>query len=211
MSEGLSKRERNKAERKAGIVETAKGLFVRQGFDLSSMDQIALEAGTTKRTVYQYFLSKEDLFYAVVLEAARVIEAGFAKAFAEGRDARDKLVRANAFYARLYLREPGLFRIWTFSPSDKASCAASPHRKEAEACRMSVARHYFDLMDEGRADGSLAAGADPRLAVFYCLFSTTSLLDFLSLLDPSFWAEQGLSQEAFIEYSFGSLMKPLFG
>lgn len=43
------------------IVESARNLFNKFGYKRVSMDEIAKESGVTKRTVYAYFSSKEDL------------------------------------------------------------------------------------------------------------------------------------------------------
>lgn len=48
----------------AAILEAAKRLFTAQGFDGTSMDQIAGEAGVSKLTVYSHFGDKETLFAA---------------------------------------------------------------------------------------------------------------------------------------------------
>ncbi|MCR5146522.1 MAG: TetR/AcrR family transcriptional regulator [Clostridia bacterium] len=50
------------------IVEAAKRLFNKYGFKRVTMDEIAKEAGVTKRTVYAYFKSKEELFQVIVNE-----------------------------------------------------------------------------------------------------------------------------------------------
>lgn len=46
----------------AAILEAAKKLFVEQGYEGVSMDQIAAEAGVSKLTVYSHFGDKETLF-----------------------------------------------------------------------------------------------------------------------------------------------------
>jgi TetR/AcrR family transcriptional repressor of mexJK operon len=51
-------------EKGAAILEAAKRLFTAQGFDGTSMDQIAAEAGVSKLTVYSHFGDKETLFAA---------------------------------------------------------------------------------------------------------------------------------------------------
>ncbi|QWP76868.1 TetR/AcrR family transcriptional regulator [Lysobacter sp. K5869] len=48
------------------ILEAAKRLFLIQGYDGVSMDQIAAEAGVSKLTVYSHFGDKETLFAAAV-------------------------------------------------------------------------------------------------------------------------------------------------
>src|SRR6478735_8059327 len=50
----------------AAILETAKRLFLSQGYEGVSMDQIAAEAGVSKLTVYSHFGDKEALFAAAV-------------------------------------------------------------------------------------------------------------------------------------------------
>lgn len=58
-------RPKDPAKRQA-ILEAAKTLFLRHGYDGSSMDAIAAEAGVSKLTVYSHFTDKETLFSAAV-------------------------------------------------------------------------------------------------------------------------------------------------
>src|SRR5690606_30031635 len=49
-------------EKRAAILEAAKRLFLVQGYERVSMDQIAAEAGVSKLTVYSHFGDKDSLF-----------------------------------------------------------------------------------------------------------------------------------------------------
>src|ERR1700737_3117984 len=51
---------------KARIVVAAYESFWRSGFRRTSVDTVAARAGLTKRTVYAYFRSKDDLLAAVL-------------------------------------------------------------------------------------------------------------------------------------------------
>ncbi|MBB4125584.1 AcrR family transcriptional regulator [Xanthomonas translucens] len=62
-------RVRTEAKREA-IVEAAAAVFLEAGFEGASMTQIATRAGTSKRTLYGYFPSKEELFVAVAHSVA---------------------------------------------------------------------------------------------------------------------------------------------
>jgi TetR/AcrR family transcriptional regulator, mexJK operon transcriptional repressor len=53
-------------EKRAAILMAAAGLFIRNGYADTAMEQIALQAGVSKLTVYNHFSSKELLFDAVV-------------------------------------------------------------------------------------------------------------------------------------------------
>ena len=53
-------------EKRAAILEAAKRLFPLSGFEGTSMDAIAAEAGVSKLTVYSHFTDKETLFFAAI-------------------------------------------------------------------------------------------------------------------------------------------------
>ena len=53
-------------EKRAAILDAAKRLFPVQGFDGTSMDAIAAEAGVSKLTVYSHFRDKDALFIEAV-------------------------------------------------------------------------------------------------------------------------------------------------
>lgn len=54
--------------KKNQIVEAARALFTKYGYKKVSMDEIAKDAGITKKTVYAYFKDKDDLFQYFILE-----------------------------------------------------------------------------------------------------------------------------------------------
>jgi AcrR family transcriptional regulator len=59
--EGL--RERKKRETRAAISESATALFARQGFEATTISDVAREARVAKMTVTNYFALKEDLVF----------------------------------------------------------------------------------------------------------------------------------------------------
>lgn len=60
-------RNRTKSEKKRfNILQSAIQLFIEQGFDNTSMDQIAQKAEVSKQTVYSHFGNKEELFSAAI-------------------------------------------------------------------------------------------------------------------------------------------------
>lgn len=66
MSITPSKRDQNKAQRRAAIVEVATRWFFEHGYAATSMSAIAEEIGGSKATLWSHFSSKDELFAAVV-------------------------------------------------------------------------------------------------------------------------------------------------
>lgn len=61
-----SRRAALEAERREQILDAALRLWTRSGFDATTVEAIALEAGIAKGTVYLYFATKEELLAAAV-------------------------------------------------------------------------------------------------------------------------------------------------
>ncbi|MDR3597319.1 TetR/AcrR family transcriptional regulator [Clostridium sp.] len=64
--EDISKKEKRKNMNKSEIIDAAEKLFFSKGYSNSTMDEIAKEAGFTKRTLYSYFTSKEEMYEKIV-------------------------------------------------------------------------------------------------------------------------------------------------
>lgn len=65
--------DKERDDKEAAIVAAARITFLAQGFEGASMDRIAQQAGVSKRTVYNRFRSKEDLFAAAIEDCCRDI------------------------------------------------------------------------------------------------------------------------------------------
>ena len=76
-------RERKKQQARESIAETARRLFAERGFEGVTVAEIAREADVAEKTVFNYFPTKEDLFYSrleafedELLEAVRTRAVG---------------------------------------------------------------------------------------------------------------------------------------
>lgn len=72
------RRERNKLEKRARLIQAARALFAEKGFDAATMQEIARAADLGAGTIYLYAQSKEDLLIQVSCED---LMAAFERAF----------------------------------------------------------------------------------------------------------------------------------
>ena len=64
---------KQKEDKQKQIIRAAAEVFAKKGFARTVMADIALQAGIGKGTTYEYFKSKEDLFFAVFQWISKVI------------------------------------------------------------------------------------------------------------------------------------------
>ncbi|WP_048877047.1 TetR/AcrR family transcriptional regulator [Saccharomonospora saliphila] len=63
---GAGRGVRRSPEKRKAIADAARAVFVREGFARASVDTIAAEAGVSKRTIYNHYGDKKQLFLAIV-------------------------------------------------------------------------------------------------------------------------------------------------
>ena len=80
-------------QKRQQILDGAKRVFLRVGFDAASMNDITREAGVSKGTIYVYFRNKEDLFGALIDRERTAIFASVADTLEKGEGVRETLLR----------------------------------------------------------------------------------------------------------------------
>jgi len=105
-------RQRRRAETRALLVAAGLQLFADQGFELVTLDEVALAAGFTKGAIYRHFPSKGAFILALFEQYAAVARAG-----SGGRQA-SWFVPLTLQFAAQAVRDPLLRRRFTLVLSE---------------------------------------------------------------------------------------------
>lgn len=76
---GPGLRERKKQQTRQALYEAATRLFMAQGYDRTTVAEIAAEAGVSTKTLFNYFSGKEDLLFRSRRERVADMELGLAE------------------------------------------------------------------------------------------------------------------------------------
>jgi AcrR family transcriptional regulator len=173
--------------RRQAILDAAGRVFARKGYSAARMIEVARAASVGKGTIYEYFRSKEDLFFAVF----------------EGmmRDAGDSLATAaealdGPFADRMKTLSDNLLQTW-LAQLDMyglvmefwSATSSSPGREHFKAVFQDGYRHLRrvvgDLIQAAQRSGELPSDDDPY-QVASALIGTWDALLLQAWLDPDF-------------------------
>ncbi|MFK3846836.1 TetR/AcrR family transcriptional regulator [Stenotrophomonas sp. NPDC078853] len=138
--------------KRAAILSAAVAEFRSFGFAATSMDRIAAVAGVSKRTVYNHFASKDELFTAILWQLWEASQAVEAVAYSAVQPLREQLLR----FTRQKMR---LMSDASFIDLSRVAIAELVHAPER-------ARAMMDKLaekEEGLATWIRAAQVDGRL------------------------------------------------
>ena len=148
--------------KRAAILDAAKRLFVSQGFERVSMDQIAAEAGVSKLTVYSHFGDKDSLFTEAV--RAHCEEGMPTTLFVAEPDTpvRERLIAiGNAFFSMIMTPEAIAGHRILCSPQIATSSMPAAFW---EAGPQRVQESFAELLERRVANGELEIGDCQRAA-----------------------------------------------
>ncbi len=131
------------------LVDVARQLFARKGVDDTTMNDIALASKKGRRTLYTYFKSKSDIYWAVIESELDRLSQEMEKVAAKDISPDEKILEL--IYARLDIVKDVVYRNGTLRASFFRDIWT------VEACRKNFDKHeillYRDVLEEGNRQG----------------------------------------------------------
>lgn len=168
-------------EKRQAILDQALLAFAEFGFRRADVQVIADRAGVGKGTVYRYFRSKEDLFWASTFEVLLRMEKQIFSAIESVEGACAKLRAAAIAHASFFEANPHFHQLCIQERAEFQGSGPESHHQQHEKMlqRMSV------ILDEGIESGELRP-IDTRqttLAIGCLLFGTVMLAGHVGSMD----------------------------
>jgi len=178
----LGLRAKNKAAKLQRIRKAARALFVKRGYDDTTMRDIAKRANVGFGTLFTYASDKRDLLFLIFNdELDTVVDSAFARATAETAFVEQLLAYFGAFY-RFFAPQPELSRVvlreMTFYLTGRQA-----EQFQASCGRM--LQHLASFVNQARASGHLESREDSSI-IAQALLSTfaSELRRWIAANDP---------------------------
>ncbi len=203
----LTRRERERQIREADIITAAEKVFILKGYEDSSMDEIAKEAQFTKRTLYQYFENKDELYLAVTLKVFKQFYASLRTAYDEKESGYTKIEKACTFFYQFFKENPGTLQvIKSIGKAKRKSSEGSTRRQELFVFNEGIFNMIGSFITQGQTDGSIKLGLDPQKTACSLIFLTTGYLYLFSYTGENFTENFSLDKDDFSEFTLGLLL-----
>jgi len=142
-------------ERRQHFLNVAKRVFASSGFQSTTMDDIAREAGFTKPILYQHFPSKGTLYHEIVAATGATLINGMMQAVSAKVLPREKILAAFHVYFDMVVNDSDAFRILFMHAHDGETAA---ELREVELNFVSFIVPYIDSSMDSEQRSLLAAG-----------------------------------------------------
>jgi TetR/AcrR family transcriptional regulator len=107
----LSRRERERQQRREDILSAAEELFSEKGFKATTMQEISEKVELSKGTIYLYFKSKEELYLSVCVKGVAEFGDDLETAASGAKDLEGMIKTVYLTYIRHSLKQPTIFRV----------------------------------------------------------------------------------------------------
>jgi len=111
MSKKIIRKEREKIVQELNMVKAAEKLFFKNGYESTTMDQIALKAEYSKATLYNHFKSKEQIFLSVIDYKLELFQKNLINNIKREITLESKLKSLIHIYLDFFIKNNQLFKI----------------------------------------------------------------------------------------------------
>lgn len=138
-------------EKRQAILQQAIGTFAEFGFRGSDVQVIADRAGVGKGTVYRYFHSKEDLFWATTFEVMLRLERQIFGAMEGVEGACDKIRASAIAYAKFFEANPQCLEVFVQERAEFRGTGPDSHHEYHQK----LIRRFEGILLQGIEAGEL--------------------------------------------------------
>lgn len=202
----ISRREKEKRIHENDILDAAEKIFIATGFENASMDEIAREAQFTRKTIYQYFSNKKDLYVAVVTRGFKLLYSRIVEEEKQGKNGFEKLQKMGIAYYFFYKDNPDTFLLMSLIGRIKTNDEDTIYNREFNNINISIKQEVAKIIEEGKSDGSVRDDLDTKMLMFSAQFLMTGFFYELSLAGKTFTEHFSINQGEFIDF----ILKMLF-
>lgn len=208
---GIAERkEREKEQRRNDIIDAAERVFFSKGVDAATMDHVAEEAELSKGTLYLYFKSKEELYFAINHRGLKILESLFTEAVEKTKSGLEKVRAVGMAYFRFYDEYPHYFNaLLYYEAKEVKEMKVDSVLSECADAGFHSMQILIGAIRAGIQDGSIHPSNDPEKTALLLWGMTSGLIQLVALKGQHMSQEHGMDIEGLTPYAFDFIRRAL--
>jgi len=204
----MTRKEREQQARRQYIIDAATKIFARDGYDKASMNEIATLSEFTKRTLYQYFEDKADLYLSVLLYNYEKMVNALEKTDYTAANGLEILQQNLYKQYDYYLKHPEVFRIM-YDIGNVRTQTNNSKLNDFLALDYKVTQSIKEIIESGQEDGSISKVQDALTTTLNLKFFMTAIFDKLIIIGSNYAKHIGKTEDAFTKGLFDMIINTL--
>ncbi|MCC0647283.1 TetR/AcrR family transcriptional regulator [Clostridioides sp. ZZV15-6598] len=192
------------------IIQSAKEIFTEKGFIATTIDDISKKSQYSRRTLYSYFESKEDILNHIVLDGLITLREDITKSISNHIKFLDKYKAICNSMKYYYLNNPHSFNaINNQKPKDINFDEIPPVVVQIFTVGTDINNLLENYIKEGIRQGIVMKSIKPMQTVYILWASISSLLSLASSKNTFIEKEFDTSIDNFLDYGFTQIINSI--
>lgn len=208
---GIAERkEREKEQRRNDIIDAAQRVFFSKGITTATMDDVAEEAELSKGTLYLYFKSKEDLYFAINHRGLKILESLFVEAVDKQKSGLEKVRAIGRAYFRFSEEYTDYFNaLLYYEAREVKPIEGDSVLGECADIGYQSIQILVSAIQAGIEDGSIHPDIDPEKTALLLWGMTSGLIQLISLKGQHMSNQHGMDIDGLTPYAFDFIRRAL--
>ena len=205
-----NKKEAVAALHRARIMTAAEKLFSEKGYEQTTMEDISKESEYSRRTIYAYYESKDDILHCIIEKGLQALKTDIENAANDNAgftDAYRAVCRAMRKYRREY--PYSLERLNRSGDEEIGRTVKSAAVKNILRLGTEINETLAALIIRGQESGEVRKDIVPTLTVYVLWSSIDSLLALAGTKGKFICAQNGMTEEKFLDYGFRQIVNSI--
>lgn len=149
------------------IISAAEELFMEKGFEKTTMDDISRKAQYSKRTVYIYFKSKDELYCSIVIKGFKLLITKIKDAFNSSNNFMEQYNNFFKAIVDVHDNTPEYFNaILVYNSREIHEDECLEIEKEVLSCMNDIYKLIEDFLHNAQDEGIVLSNIDLKKTVF---------------------------------------------
>ena len=205
-----NKKESVAALHRKAILEASEKLFIEKGFGETTISDISAASGYSRRTIYAYYLSKEDILHHIIVQGLSSLNNDIKIGMAESGD----------FIKRYRSICSAMKKYYEDCPLSAESVITAETGKIAPEAPTPAVRDILKLGDEingllsrfiqdGKTSGAVRSDVEPMPTVYILWSSISSLLTLTGTKGRFLTQSLSCTRDEFLKYGFKQIINSI--